>query len=160
MIIDDISRSNNRAPYADYNRKTNKKEPYRDASKNSSKQKWKDEISGHRSQPKHEEKNNSVAQLRSYNDYKSYTKKNRKCIVFYGANWCNACNNISGLYKRIADKYGHLVGFAYADIDDAGLDFTHVPVFIASVDGKPIGRLDGTNRDSLKELIKTLITSK
>lgn len=102
----------------------------------------------------------SVVELISTEDYRKFVSENKKGVVFYGAEWCHACKDISDLYNRIAAKYGHLIGFAHADVDAAGLDFTHVPVFIGLKDGSPVSRVDGSNKDDLRELIKGVITSK
>lgn len=101
-----------------------------------------------------------VVEIRTGAEYDKFKQRNKRCVVFYGAEWCHACKDIEGLYARIANRYYKRVAMAHVDIDVAQLDFTHVPVFVALRNGKQIDSMEGADRAGLKELVKKAITSK
>lgn len=105
---------------------------------------------------------NSVKEIRSFEEYKSFMKHSKKSVIFYSASWCTACTTIKPLYYRIAARYSKYVNFAYCDIDCPGtqLDFSAVPVFVISYKGKEINSLVGSDKEGMKDLIREIITYK
>lgn len=112
-----------------------------------------------KSRNKGSNKMNKVVEITTVAEYEKFKGKYGRCVVFYGAEWCSACKDIEDLYKRIANRYHKRVAMAHVDIDVAGLDFTHVPIFVALRHGKQIDSLESADRNGLKELIKKAITA-
>ncbi|CAH6418454.1 Thioredoxin [uncultured virus] len=94
--------------------------------------------------------------IRSKEDYLEF-KKYPRGIIFYGAEWCKACKEIEPLYKRICNRYHKKITMAHVDIDEAKLEFTAVPVFVAMHNGKQFDSLEGADRDALRTLVKKTI---
>lgn len=97
-----------------------------------------------------------VIQITDVEEYDEF-KKNKRGIIFYGAEWCDACQLIKDIYARIANRYHKRIAMAYCDINVCGLDFSRIPVFVAMHQGKQINSLEGANDDSLKMLIRETI---
>jgi thioredoxin-like negative regulator of GroEL len=100
-----------------------------------------------------------VVTLTSYADYEKFQAQHRKAVVFYGASWCQACHDITPLYHQIANRYYKRVAMAYVDIEATDLDFTAIPVVITYQDGAPVNKMRGANKETLRDLIKELLTS-
>lgn len=98
-----------------------------------------------------------VIEITSIEGYTEFKEKNRRGIIFYGAKWCEACNDIMPLYTRIANRYYKRIAMAHADIDVCQLDFSKVPIFLALRKGKTIDSMEGANNEALKEFIKKAI---
>lgn len=101
----------------------------------------------------------SVIDISDKSDYLEF-KKHKRCIIFYGAKWCKGCREIQGLYERIANRYQKRIKMAHVDIDDAGLDFEAVPVFVTFYNGNVLNSMEGANVKGLKNLIKEVIEAK
>ena len=106
------------------------------------------------------DKEDVVKSIRSFDQYKKFVKKSKKCIVFDSASWCSACTTIKPLYYRIAARYSKYVKFGYCEIDypDTQLDFSSIPVFVILYKGKEIRSVVGADKDGLKDLVKEIIT--
>lgn len=100
-----------------------------------------------------------VIHIHNFDEYQKFKENYPRGVVFYGAVWCHACKDIEPLYKRICNRYHKRVALAHVDIDEAKLDFTAVPVFVALRNGKQIDNLEGADKDALKALIKKVIKS-
>lgn len=98
-----------------------------------------------------------VIEITNINDYESFKKNYRRGIIFYGAKWCEACNEIMPLYTRIANKYYKRIAMAHCDIDVCKLDFSKIPVFVSHRKGKEIDNMLGGNKDALRKFIKDAI---
>jgi hypothetical protein len=98
-----------------------------------------------------------VEELTRFRDYEKFLMNNERCVVFYGAKWCEACNDIYPLYERIANRYYEKAGFAYCDIDKAKLEFDSIPVLLSFWKGKQVDHMVGSSIDNMKELIKNVI---
>jgi len=103
---------------------------------------------------------NKVIEIHNAKEYEKFKKKYDRSVIFYGARWCHACTDIKDLYDRIANRYHKRVAMAHVDIDDAGLDFSAVPIFVALRNGEEIDGMEGANKKGLKELVKKAIICK
>lgn len=101
-----------------------------------------------------------VIEITNFTEYDEFKRNHRRGVIFYSAQWCQACQEIKDLYYRIAKRYYKRVALAYVDIDVAKLDFTAVPVFVAFRKGKQINNMEGADRNGLKQLIKETIQAK
>lgn len=99
----------------------------------------------------------AVSQLAKYRDYSKFLSNHQRAVVFYGAEWCAACKDISPLYERIANRYQKNIGFSYCDIDKAKLEFPSLPIMVAFYNGKQIDFMEGSNIQEMKNLIKKCI---
>jgi thiol-disulfide isomerase/thioredoxin len=97
-----------------------------------------------------------VIQITNVEEYDEF-KKNKRGVVFYGAEWCEACQGIKDIFTRIANRYHKRIAMAYCDINVCGLDFSRVPVFVAMHNGNQISSVEGANDDGLKELVRDTI---
>jgi len=104
-----------------------------------------------------EQVQSKVIRIRNVEDYDAFKKNNKRCVVFYSAEWCHACKSIGTLYTRIANRYYKRVAMAYVDIDEAKLDFTAVPVFVTLFNGKEMKNIEGSDEEGLKSIIKEVI---
>ena len=102
-------------------------------------------------------KENKVIEIHNVKEYEEF-KKHARGVVFYGATWCHACKDIETLYARIANRYHKRIAMAHVDIDEANLDFSEVPVFVALRHGTQIDSVEGADKKGLKLLIKNAIT--
>lgn len=99
-----------------------------------------------------------VIKIANYQQYKKFTSRYRRIIIFYGASWCDACKTIKPLYTRIASKYCKRIKCAYVDIDaNPELDFSAVPVFVGLRKGKQINSFEGSSEEKLKRLVREVI---
>lgn len=98
-----------------------------------------------------------VIEITNISDYDVFKRNHRRGIIFYGAEWCEACKEIMPLYTRIANKYYKRIAMAYADVERCKLDFSRVPVFVSFRKGVELNNMVGANKDSLKEFIKEAI---
>ena len=101
-----------------------------------------------------------VIEISNVKEYDEFKKKYDRGIIFYGAKWCHACEEIEDLYQRIAARYHGSIALAHIDIDVAKLDFTIVPVFVSFRNGKQLDSMDGADKSSLKKLIREAIKAK
>jgi len=101
-----------------------------------------------------------VIDLKSKSEYQSFVSANKRTIIFYGAVWCKECTPIKDLYRRISNRYHTKIAFAYVDVDEAKLDFTMLPVFASTFEGKEADNLLGNDTDSLKNFIRDAIRCK
>ena len=102
----------------------------------------------------------SVTHIRNKKESDSFTENNKKCIIFYSAEYCPACQDIKPLYARIAKRYGDRVSFSIIDIEEAGVQFETVPVFEGYHKGEGIKRMEGVDTLSLKQFVKAMINQK
>jgi thioredoxin-like negative regulator of GroEL len=86
---------------------------------------------------------------------KQYDKllKNKRVIIFYSLKGCDACTVVEDLYNRIARRYRDKIALAYADVEECGLDFEHLPVFVFFYQGKEVDSLVGSNKEGLRDFI-------
>lgn len=101
----------------------------------------------------------NVIELHSREEFEEFRKHSR-AIVFYGAKWCSACQELEPLYARIAARYSKRIKMAHVDVEDAGLDFTAVPVIVSFRKGVLLNEILGTDKEGLKEFIKEAIQAK
>lgn len=106
------------------------------------------------------EMSNRVIEITNSKEYDAFKKNHTKGIIFYGADWCHACQQITPLYNRIANHYNDLVAFSHADIQRCGVDFSKVPVFIAYHNGKQINSMLGADSEGLKDFVKEVVQFK
>lgn len=97
-----------------------------------------------------------VTKLRAKEDF-SVLKRCPKAIVFYGAKWCSACQNLKPFYKRLASRYGKQVKFFFVDTDKVNVDFTSIPVFTSYSNGKSLNSVTGPDEQRLKSFVKELL---
>lgn len=98
----------------------------------------------------------SVVEIKNREGFEAF-KKHRRCVVFYGAEWCDACKGIENLYARIATRYRKKIRMAHVDVDKLQLDFSKVPIFVTYRKGKVLNTMVGANKEGLKELVKEAI---
>lgn len=98
-----------------------------------------------------------VVQITNKQEYDQFKQNNRRCVVFYSATWCSACTEMKDIYHRIANRYHERVAMAYVDIDQCGLEFSSVPVFVSLFEGQQFNGVEGASREELKQLIKEII---
>lgn len=98
-----------------------------------------------------------VIEITSIDDYDKFKRNHRRGIIFYSAEWCEACKEIMPLYTRIANKYYKRIAMAHADIEVCKLDFSRVPVFVSFRKGTELNNMVGANKDALKDFIKEAI---
>jgi thioredoxin-like negative regulator of GroEL len=101
-----------------------------------------------------------VIHIRNKKEYDEFKSKHRRAVVFYGAEWCEACTDMWDIYNRIAKRYQKYVALGYADIEECKLDFSAVPVFVSLRKGQQLNSMEGADRRGLKQLIKEVIQSK
>ena len=101
-----------------------------------------------------------VLEITSVGDYEIFKNNHRRGVIFYGAKWCHACNDIEPLYRRIANRYHKRIAMAHADIDECKLDFDRIPVFVAFYNGKELTNMEGADFDGLKQFIREVIEYK
>jgi len=97
-----------------------------------------------------------VIRIKDFNEYIDF-KKHRRGIIFYGAKWCGACDEIKPAYLRISNHYYKRIHMAYVNIDDPKLDFSVIPVFVTFRKGKQLNSMEGADKEGLKKLIKDAI---
>ena len=100
----------------------------------------------------------SVLQIRCKKDYDRIISENKRVVIFYGAPWCDACEQMHDIYNRIAARYKKRISLAYVDIDRVGFELQTIPQFVAYHKKEAIDHLEGATVDGLKELVKTAIT--
>jgi thioredoxin-like negative regulator of GroEL len=100
-----------------------------------------------------------VAELHTREEFEEF-KKHSRAVIFYGAKWCNACQDLEPLYGRIAARYHKRIKLAHVDVEDSGLDFTAVPVFVSFRKGIIINEILGTDKKGLKQFIREAIQIK
>lgn len=98
-----------------------------------------------------------VIEINNKEEYSSFKTEHRRGVIFYGATWCEACEEIKPLYTRIANRYFKRIAMAYVDIDVCGLDFTSVPVFVSFRKGNQLNSMEGASERELKMFIKHAI---
>lgn len=98
-----------------------------------------------------------VIEITNYAEYEAFKNSYRRGIIFYGADWCHACQQINPLYIRIANRYSNRIAFAHADIQVCKLDFDQIPVFVAFRKGREINSMLGADNEGLKEFVKGAI---
>lgn len=86
--------------------------------------------------------------------------KNPKVIIFYGATYCNVCNDLKDLYQRIATRYGHLMKMAYTDVDLIGMNLNPVPQIVTYTNGEQRALLEGAVVEQFRAIIKDLLELK
>lgn len=101
-----------------------------------------------------------LPELVSQGEYKKFIKNNDRCIIFYGASWCQACNKVDDMYRRLAARYNDRIAFAHVDVDIAKLDFSSLPVFTYVKDGNEVDSLDIGDNTMLKEFARKSISGK
>jgi len=101
-----------------------------------------------------------IINIRNQEDYMKFKKDHARGVIFYGSKSCGACTDIKPLYTRIANRYHKQVALAYSDIDECGLDFTVVPIFVSFRKGEEYDNMEGVSTDSLKDFIKAVIKAK
>lgn len=97
-----------------------------------------------------------VIEINNFQEFEDF-KKNKKGVIFYGAEWCEGCKEVEGIYSRIATRYQDHIKMAHVDVEKVNLDFTAVPVFVAYHNGKAINSILGGSVSRLKELVKDAI---
>ena len=101
----------------------------------------------------------SVIELRTRHDFEEF-KKHSRSVIFYGAKWCAACQELEPLYARIAKRYAKRVKMAHVDVEEAHLDFTSVPVFVSYRKGETLNSMVGTDKEGLKEFVAEALKAK
>ena len=97
-----------------------------------------------------------VIKLSSRSDIKLFIRKNKRCIIMYGAKYCGSCNTIYPLYKRASKCYHKKLTFAYVDTKNSHYGITAIPMFKGYYRGKFIDDVIGDDKQALKELIHKL----
>lgn len=98
-----------------------------------------------------------VTTLNNKDDFTDFIGRNKRCIIFYSADWCGVCKERKPLYFRIANRYHKRIAFAYVDIDEVGMNINVVPIFDTYYKGEIIKSEEGPDPETLKELIKYAI---
>ena len=98
-----------------------------------------------------------VIEIQSAEQHQNLVKDSRRLVVFYGADWCTGCDQITKFFVELSAKYHKRLTFAHADIDKAKLDFERVPAFIAFRKGEELNGFEGSDPNSLKILTKEVI---
>lgn len=101
-----------------------------------------------------------VHHIKSYDAYIAFKKKYPRCVIFYGADWCDACKEVKDLYARIAKRYETKIILAYVDIDNPKLNFQRIPVFVFYRRGEEVNSIEGADKEGLKRLIREAILSR
>jgi len=98
-----------------------------------------------------------VTVIESPDQFSQAINSKARVVIFYGASWCKACHEILGLYHQIAGRYYKRVNMYYLDVEGTDLDFSVIPVVMTYYKGKPLYRMRGANRDTLRDMIKELL---
>lgn len=101
-----------------------------------------------------------VVHITNNQQYFKFIRKYRRAVVFYGAEWCEACTDMWDLYTRIANRYDKYVAMAYVDIEVCKLNFGVVPIFVSLRKGEYLDSIEGADRVGLKQLVKEVILAK
>ena len=99
----------------------------------------------------------SVYKIKNKEQHIKWKQENKKCILFFGAKDCHACDDIYPLYRRISNRYQDKIKLAYIDVDECELDFTSVPYFVSIINKNQTDTMVGANNDDLKNFIKKCI---
>lgn len=98
-----------------------------------------------------------VIKITNLEEYRTFKNSHPNGVIFYSSEKCHACKKIEPLYTRIANRYHKRIAMAYTDIDDCGLNFKELPMFVSFYEGKQLDSITGANPDDLKHLIKANI---
>ena len=98
-----------------------------------------------------------VIEITNGEEYNTFKNAHHRGIIFYGADWCDACTQIHPMYTRIANRYHKHVAMAHADITVCKLDFSRIPVFVSYYKGKELDSIEGADVEGLKQLVKGII---
>lgn len=101
-----------------------------------------------------------IIQLQNIEEHNEFIRNNRRCVIFYGAIWCNPCSEMKVFYGRIADRYSKRLPMAFADIDKIKIHVNSIPTFISYRKGNKLETVEGANRDKLKVLVSNILTTK
>ena len=101
-----------------------------------------------------------MLRISNLEEYEALKNNNRRLVIFYSSNQCEACVDTIPLYERIAKRYHKRVTLAYCDIDECRLNFEVVPVFVSFYKGHFVNRMEGVNSINLKLFIKEVIETK
>lgn len=96
---------------------------------------------------------NRVVHINNNEENLRFKQNFPKCIIFFGANGCQACDDIYPLYRRIANRYPNKIRLAYVDVDKCELDYTTVPYFVALNNEKVTNSMTGATSDDLRNFI-------
>ena len=101
-----------------------------------------------------------LIRITNKNEYIDFKKNHPRAVIFYGAEWCEACTEIKPLYIRVANRYYQRVTLGYVDIEECKLDFSVIPIFVSFRNGEQLNSMEGADRKALKEFIKEVIQIK
>lgn len=99
----------------------------------------------------------NVTYIGNKHESDSFIENEKKCIIFYSAKYCPACQEIKPLYTRIAKRYSDRVSFSIIDIEEAGLKLDTVPIFEGYYKGEGVKLMEGVDTTSLKQFIRAMI---
>ena len=98
-----------------------------------------------------------VIKITNRDEYEAFKNDHRRGIIFYGAEWCQACQDITAMYTRVANRYHKRIAMAHADIDTCQLKFERIPVFVAYLGGEEVNSIEGADDDRLKRFVRDTI---